>query len=94
MKKNSLFQQKLKGRFVVHIYYYIGGAQEYFYDNQLLARKFAHLCFAESVDCYKVKVWDTVKGPILPNVAKITRFDLPDPEQKSIFTVRIKFVRN
>jgi len=60
------FRQKAKSRFVLHVYKIGGDPNEYFYEDMVLAQKFAKVCFRR-YDVYKVKMWDLEKGPIEPN---------------------------
>lgn len=60
------FRQKQGGRYVIHVYRANGRHNEYFYDDLALARKFCGTSFKQS-NVYKVKLWDTLEGPIEPN---------------------------
>ena len=59
------FQQKVSGRYEVHVYQ-IRNVNTYFYDDLKLAKFFADRCFRNPLT-YKVNVWDTEKGKVEPN---------------------------
>lgn len=59
-------EQAIK-RFQVHIYKFNVPPGVLTFDLEVQATQCAHRHFERS-DVYKVKVWDTEKGPVIPNM--------------------------
>lgn len=59
-------RQNRGGRYIIHVYTMAGKHNEYFYKDLALAKKFCATAFKKE-NVYKVKLWDTDKGPVEPN---------------------------